>query len=177
MENKLIITSKKIENQIYTVRGQQVMLDSDLASIYQVETKVFNQAVKRNAERFPENFRFQLAQQEFDTINLRSQIVTSSLKQYGGRRYATILFTEQGIAMLSSVLRSPQAVQVNIEIMRAFVRLRRILSEHQEISQRLNDLESRYDQQFKAVFDAIRALMRVPEDKSHRLYGQNWQQG
>ena len=95
--------------------------------------------------------------------------MTSSLKQYGGRRYATILFTEQGIAMLSSVLRSPQAVQVNIEIMRAFVRLRRILSEHQEISQRLNDLESRYDQQFKAVFDAIRALMRVPEDKKNPI--------
>ena len=119
MENKLIITSKEIENQIYTVRGQQVMLDSDLASIYQVETKVFNQAVKRNANRFPESFRFQLAQEEFDAINLRSQIVTSSLN-YGGRRYLPYVFTEQGIAMLASILRSTVAIKVSIEIMNAF---------------------------------------------------------
>ena len=162
----------EIELSILTLRGQRVMLSSDLARIYGVEPRTLMQAVKRNSERFPADFIFQLELEEWQ--NLKSQFVISS---WGGIRTAPYAFTEQGIAMLSSVLRSPQAVQVNIEIMRAFVRLRRILSEHQEISQRLNDLESRYDQQFKAVFDAIRALMRVPEDKSHRLYGQNWQHG
>ena len=162
----------EIELSILTLRGQRVMLSSDLARIYGVEPRTLMQAVKRNSERFPADFIFQLELEEWQ--NLKSQFVISS---WGGIRTAPYAFTEQGIAMLSSVLRSPQAVQVNIEIMRAFVRLRRILSEHQEISQRLNDLESRYDQQFKAVFDAIRALMRVPEDKAHRLYGQNWQQG
>lgn len=105
-----IITQKEIENQIYHVREKQVMLDSDLAKIYQVETKVFNQAVKRNAGRFPEHFRFQLEQDEFDSIDLRSQFVTSSLN-YGGRRYLPYAFTEQGIAMLLSVLRSYTAVK------------------------------------------------------------------
>ena len=157
MENKLIITSKKIENQIYTVRGQQVMLDSDLASIYQVETKVFNQAVKRNAERFPENFRFQLAQQEFDTINLRSQIVTSSLN-YGGRRYLPYVFTEQGIAMLASVLRSTVAIKVSIEIMNAFVEMRRMLMSNASLFHRLDKIELKQleaDQKFEEIFKAL----------------------
>ena len=157
MENKLIITSKEIENQIYTVRGQQVMLDSDLASIYQVETKVFNQAVKRNAERFPENFRFQLAQQEFDTINLRSQIVTSSLN-YGGRRYLSYVFTEQGIAMLASVLRSTVAIKVSIEIMNAFVEIRRMLMSNASLFHRLDKIELKQleaDQRFEEIFKAL----------------------
>ena len=154
----------EIELSILTLRGQRVMLSSDLARIYGVEPRTLMQAVKRNSERFPADFIFQLELEEWQ--NLKSQFVISS---WGGIRTAPYAFTEQGIAMLSSVLRSPQAVQVNIEIMRAFVRLRRILSEHQEISQRLNDLESRYDQQFKAVFDAIRALMRVPEDKKNPI--------
>lgn len=154
----------EIELSILTLRGQRVMLSSDLARIYGVEPRTLMQAVKRNSERFPADFIFQLEFEEWQ--NLKSQFVISS---WGGIRTAPYAFTEQGIAMLSSVLRSPQAVQVNIEIMRAFVRLRRILSEHQEISQRLNDLESRYDQQFKAVFDAIRALMRVPEDKKNPI--------
>lgn len=154
----------EIELSILTLRGQRVMLSSDLARIYGVEPRTLMQAVKRNSERFPADFIFQLELEEWQ--NLKSQFVISS---WGGVRTAPYAFTEQGIAMLSSVLRSPQAVQVNIEIMRAFVRLRRILSEHQEISQRLNDLESRYDQQFKAVFDAIRALMRVPEDKKNPI--------
>ena len=154
----------EIELSILTLRGQRVMLSSDLARLYGVEPRTLMQAVKRNSERFPADFIFQLEFEEWQ--NLKSQFVISS---WGGVRTAPYAFTEQGIAMLSSVLRSPQAVQVNIEIMRAFVRLRRILSEHQEISQRLNDLESRYDQQFKAVFDAIRALMRVPEDKKNPI--------
>src|SRR3970282_1532158 len=104
MENKSIITRQEIENRIFTIRGKQVMLDSDLARIYQVETKVINQAVKRNTDRFPESFCFQLAQEEFDTINLRSQIVTSSLN-YGGRRYLPYAFTEKGIAMFLAVFR------------------------------------------------------------------------
>src|SRR5690606_13946492 len=110
------IAQKEIEDQIYTVKGRQVMLDSDLAKIYRVETKVFNQAVKRNSERFPNDFRFQLSQDEFERLNLRSQIVTSSLN-YGGRRYLPYVFTEQGIAMLSAILRSQVAVKVSIEIM------------------------------------------------------------
>ena len=152
MENKLIITSKKIENQIYTVRGQQVMLDSDLASIYQVETKVFNQAVKRNANRFPESFRFQLVQEEFDAINLRSQIVTSS---YGGTRYMPFAFTEQGVAMLSSVLNSKKAIEINIAIMRTFVVLRNSILSLEEITNRVSEIE----QQFPEIYKALNYLM------------------
>ena len=173
MENKLIITSKKIENQIYTVRGQQVMLDSDLASIYQVETKVFNQAVKRNAERFPENFRFQLAQQEFDTINLRSQIVTSSLN-YGGRRYLPYVFTEQGIAMLASVLRSTVAIKVSIEIMNAFVEMRRMLMSNASLFHRLDKIELKQleaDQKFEEIFKALESD-KLQSDKGIFYNGQ-----
>ncbi|HBN6702590.1 TPA: ORF6N domain-containing protein [Elizabethkingia anophelis] len=167
MENKLVITRKEIENQIYTVRGQQVMLDSDLARIYQVETKVFNQAVKRNAERFPENFRFQLAQQEFDTINLRSQFVTSSLN-YGGRRYLPYVFTEQGIAMLASVLRSTVAIKVSIEIMNAFVEMRRMLMSNASLFHRLDNIELKQveaDQKFEELFKALES------DKLHSEKG------
>ncbi|WP_348797941.1 ORF6N domain-containing protein [Flavobacterium adhaerens] len=167
MENKLIITSKEIENQIYTVRGQQVMLDSDLASIYQVETKVFNQAVKRNANRFPENFRFQLAQEEFDAINLRSQFVTSSLN-YGGRRYLPYVFTEQGIAMLASVLRSTVAIKVSIEIMNTFVEMRRMLMSNASLFHRLDKIELKQleaDQKFEEIFKALES------DKLHSEKG------
>ena len=173
MENKLIITSKKIENQIYTVRGQQVMLDSDLASIYQVETKVFNQAVKRNANRFPESFRFQLAQQEFDTINLRSQIVTSSLN-YGGRRYLPYVFTEQGIAMLASVLRSTVAIKVSIEIMNAFVEMRRMLMSNASLFHRLDKIELKQleaNQKFEEIFKALESD-KLQSDKGIFYNGQ-----
>lgn len=167
MKNKLIITSKEIENQIYTVRGQQVMLDNDLASIYQVETKVFNQAVKRNAGRFLENFRFQLAQEEFDAINLRSQFVTSSLN-YGGRRYLPYVFTEQGIAMLASVLRSTVAIKVSIEIMNAFVEMRRMLMSNASLFHRLDKIELKQleaDQKFEEIFKALES------DKLHSEKG------
>ena len=173
MENKLIITSKKIENQIYTVRGQQVMLDSDLASIYQVETKVFNQAVKRNANRFPESFRYQLAQQEFNTINLRSQIVTSSLN-YGGRRYLPYVFTEQGIAMLASVLRSTVAIKVSIEIMNAFVEMRKMLMSNASLFHRLDKIELKQleaNQKFEEIFKALESD-KLQSDKGIFYNGQ-----
>jgi hypothetical protein len=152
-----IITQKEIENQIYDVRGKQVMLDSDLAKIYQVETKVFNQAVKRNVDRFPEHFRFQLAQEEFDAINLRSQIVTSSLN-YGGRRYQPYAFTEQGVAMLSAVLRSDVAVKVSIEIMNAFVEMRKVIVGNAGLFHRLDKMELKQleaDQKFEEIFKAL----------------------
>ena len=153
-----------IEQRILLLRGHKVLLDSTLAELYAVETKVLLQAVKRNSNRFPDDFMFQLTKPEFD--NLRSQTVTSS---WGGRRTPPYVFTEQGVAMLSSVLRSPQAVQVNIEIMRAFVRLRRMLAENTELQSRLDQLEDHYDQQFKVVFDAIRELMIPPEKKQNPI--------
>jgi hypothetical protein len=152
-----IITRQEIENRIYTIRGQQVMLDSDLARIYQVETKVFNQAVNRNTERFTESFRFQLTQEEFDTVNLRSQIVTSSLN-YGGRRYQPYVFSEQGIAMLSAVLRSDIAIKVSIEIMNAFVEMRKILVDNAALFHRLDKIELKQidaDQKFEEIFKAL----------------------
>jgi hypothetical protein len=131
------------------------MLSPDLAELYGVQPKVLVQAVKRNAARFPEDFMFQLSRDEFG--NLKSQFVTSS---WGGLRRATpYAFTEQGVAMLSSVLNSPKAIRVNIEIMRAFVRLRRIIASHGDLARKLEELERRYDAQFLAVFDAIRQLM------------------
>lgn len=157
MEDNPIITRDEIESRIYTVRGQQVMLDNDLARIYQVETKVFNQAVKRNVERFPENFRFQLTRNEFHDINLRSQIVTSSLN-YGGRRYLPYVFGEQGIAMLSAVLRSEVAVKVSIEIMNAFVEMRRMLISNASLFHRLDKIELKQlqtDQKFEEIFKAL----------------------
>ncbi|QQU05275.1 ORF6N domain-containing protein [Myroides odoratus] len=157
MENKPTIVPQEIKILIYTIREKQVMLDSDLAKIYQVETKVFNQAVKRNVDRFPDIFRFQLTQDEFDTINLRSQFVTSSLN-YGGRRYLPFVFTEQGIAMLSAVLRSDVAIKVSIEIMNAFVEMRRIVSSHASLFQRLDYIEYKQlqaDQKFEELFKAL----------------------
>lgn len=152
------------ELPILTLRGLKVLLFSDLAELY-VETKVLMQAVKRNMERFPADFMFQLDEDEW--ANLRSQFVTSSR---GGTRYAPYAFPEQGVAMRSSVLRSERAIKVNIEIMRAFVRLRRLLSENAELATKLATLERRYDQQFKTVFDAIRQLM-APAESSKRPIG------
>jgi hypothetical protein len=136
------------------------MLDRDLAVLYQVTTAALNQAVRRNRERFPNDFMFQLTRSEFAQLN-RSQIVIGSQK-HRDPRFRPYAFTEQGIAMLSSVLRSQRAIQVNIEIMRTFVELRKMLASNAELSRRLDDLESRYDRQFKIVFDAIRQLMTPP---------------
>ncbi len=147
--------NSRIESLIYIIRGERVMLDQDLAALYQVETKALVQAVQRNAKRFPTDFMFQLSFQEFTA--LRSQIVTS--KGRGGRRTAPYAFTEHGVAMLSSVLRSERAVEINIEVIRAFVKLRQLVVSNSELANRLNHLEQRYDSQFKVVFDAIRKLM------------------
>ena len=155
-----------IEGKIFLIRGHKVMLSIDLAELYNVEPKVLTQAVKRNVERFPSDFMFQFTYREF--TNLKSQIVTSS---WGGiRRAMPYAFTEQGVAMLSGILNSPRAIRVNIEIMRAFVRLRQMLISNVELARKLNALEKKYDAQFKVVFDAIRELM-TPPDKPRRRIG------
>ena len=157
---------KHIETKILILRGQKVLLSMHLAELYGVQPKALVQAVKRNAERFPSDFMFQLNDEEF--ASLKSQIVTSS---WGGqRRAAPYAFTEQGVAMLSTVLRSRRAVLVNIEIMRTFVRLRQLMAGNAELARKLAELESRYDRQFKVVFDAIRELMQ-PTAKNHRPIG------
>ncbi len=165
------------ERRILLIRKQRVMLSDDLALLYGVETKALNRAVKRNIARFPEDFMFQLTIAEWDDLkcqlgtstlpNLKSQIVTSN---WGGSRVPPYAFSEQGVAMLSSVLRSSRAVQVNIAIMRAFVRLREMLLTNADLARKLADLERKYDSQFKTIFDAIRQLM-APPSKSHREIG------
>jgi len=165
--SRSVIPAERIESAILLLRGERVLLDRDLAALYGVETKVLVQAVKRNLDRFPRDFMFQLTKKEFD--DLRSQSVTSS--QWGGRRYPPYAFTEQGVAMLSGVLRSPRAVQVNVEIMRTFVRLRRMLSTHAELARKLAALERKYDAQFRAVFDAIRGLMAPPPSPRRKRIG------
>ena len=160
MSNTNLISIEKIERSIYLIRGEKVMLDRDLAQLYDVSTAALNQAVRRNRERFPEDFMFQLTLAEVTQLN-RSQIVIGSEKHRNprSRPYA---FTEQGVAMLSSVLRSKRAVAVNIDIMRAFVKLRQMLASNAELARRLDELESKYDKQFKVVFTAIRQLMTTP---------------
>ena len=169
-ENKSLIPVERIERSILLIRGQNVMLDRDLAFLYRVPTKVLNQAVKRHIDRFPGDFMFQLTMEEakfwWDQVSadhLRSQIVT--LKRGQHIKYRPYAFTEHGILMLSSVLNSERAIQVNIEIMRTFVLLRRMLASHAELSRKLNALEKKYDAQFKVVFDTIRQLMIPPERK------------
>lgn len=154
MENLVLLA--RIEQRILFIRGHKVMLDSHLAALYGVETRTLVQAVKRNLARFPLDFMFQLENQ--DVSSLRSQIVISNMGR-GGRRFLPYVFTEQGIAMLSTVLNSDRAIHVNIEIMRAFVRLRQILSTHKDLARKLAQLERKYDAQFRVVFDAIRKLM------------------
>jgi len=162
-----IVPAERIERAIVVLRGHRVMLDADLASLYEVETRALVQAVKRNIERFPDDFMFQLTADEF--ARLKSQSVISTPSGRGGRRTAPFAFTEQGVAMLSSVLRSPRAVQVNIEIMRAFVRLRRLLQQNANLARKLAALEKKYDSQFKVVFDAIRDLMMPPAKSKRRI--------
>lgn len=161
MVNKSLIPADRIEKAILLIRKQKVMLDADLADLYGVQTKFLVRAVKRNIDRFPADFMFQLSKEEFD--DLRFHFGTSS--DWGGRRYPPYAFTEQGVAMLSSVLHSQRAVQVNIEIMRAFIRLRQMLASNVELARKLDELEKKYDAQFKEVFEAIRQLMKPPEPK------------
>jgi hypothetical protein len=166
-KNLQLIHAGIIERRIYILRNQKVMLSTDLARLYGVEPRVLVQAVKRNKDRFPGDFMFQLSAAEFG--RLKSQIVISS---WGGlRRAAPYAFTEQGVAMLSSVLNSKRAIAVNIAIMRTFVRLREILSTHKDLARKLEELERRYDRQFKVVFDAIRELMEPPPARNKRKMG------
>ncbi len=151
-----------VERKILAIRGERVMLDADLAELYGVETKALTRAVRRNLARFPEDFMFRLTAEEHAA--LRRQTGTSNTGR-GGRRYAPYVFTEQGVAMLSGVLHSPRAVAVNVEIMRAFVRLRAMLATHVDLARKLAALERNYDAQFKVVFDAIRDLMTPPAKK------------
>lgn len=162
-----------IEGKIILVRGLKVLLDSDLATLYGVQTKDLNKSVKRNLTRFPADFMFQLTGDEAGS--LRFQSGTSNDKPQsgpsrGGRRYLPYAFTEQGVAMLSGVLNSERAILVNVEIMRAFVRLRQLLSANADLARKLDDLEHKYDAQFKVVFDAIRELM-APPPKAKRSIG------
>jgi len=162
-----LITQTIIEQKIFLIRGQKVMLDKDLAELYEVKTKVFNQTVRRNMERFPSDFMFHLTKEEFE--NLRSQIVTSS---WGGQRYYPYAFTENGVAMLSSVLNSKKAIEVNIQIMRAFTKLREMMITHKDLEHKIEALERKYnehDENFKVVFDAIRRLLQPPQKPKTKI--------
>jgi hypothetical protein len=183
------VQEESIERAILLIRDEKVLLDADLAALYGVATRVLIQAVKRNAERFPLDFMFQLTKEEVDLLRsqfvtsksasrldqgdseiLRSQFVISKIGDpRGGRRYLPYAFTEQGVAMLSSVLHSPRAIAVNIEIMRTFIRLRRMLASHADLARKLEALEKKYNAQFKVVFDAIRQLMAPPAPKRRRI--------
>ena len=173
------IPLERVERLILAVRSQRVMLDTDLAKLYGVETKTLNRAYVRNRERFPHDFAFHLTEAEF--VDLRYQFGTS---RWGGRRYRPYAFTEQGVAMLSGVLHSRRAIQVNVAIMRTFVRLRQMLASNARLARKLEELEAKYDNQFKIVFDAIRELMAPPEPKKRGIgflvkerplsYGKPW---
>ena len=161
------ISTDRIDQAILLIRRHRVMLDTDLAKLYGVSTKVLNQAVRRNATRFPADFMFQLTGEE--ATALRSQFVTLKTGRGQHRKYRPYVFTEQGVAMLSSVLHSERAIQVNIGIMRAFVQLREMIGSNKGLARRLNDLEKKYDSQFRVVFEAIRELMAEPESKVKRI--------
>ncbi len=167
MKSSSLIPVEKIEKAIYLIRGEKVMLDSDLAQLYGVTTKRLNEQVNRNHERFPEDFMFQLTVEETTALtsqiagsNLRSQIATS--RTHGGRRYRPYAFMEHGSIMAANVLNSEGAVQASVQVVRAFVRLRQLLGSNTELARKLEELEGKYDRQFKTVFDAIRQLMSPP---------------
>ena len=164
--NNSMIPAETIQKSIYLVRGQKVMLDRDLAAMYGVPTKVLKQAVKRNATRFPADFMFVLTREEL--ADWRSQFVTSNADRMG-LRHAPMAFTEHGVAMLSSVLNSERAIQVNIAIMRTFTQLRQMLVSNAELARKLAELEKRYDAQFSVVFDALRQLMTPPEPPRKKI--------
>ncbi|MFA6161279.1 MAG: ORF6N domain-containing protein [Patescibacteria group bacterium] len=168
-QNQILVPVERIEGRIYLIRGKKVLLDRDLAELYDVSTKTLNQAVKRNIKRFPEDFMFQLNKEELELYlaqNLRSQIVTSS---WGGARYLPIAFTEQGVAMLSSVLHSERAIMVNIQIMRTFTKLREMIASHEELRMKLEAMEKRYDEQFSIVFDALRKMLDEDEKPNSQI--------
>lgn len=162
-----LVPTERIVNSIVLIRSHKVMLDSDLAALYGVETGALTRAVRRNIDRFPPDFMFQLTKQEFEVLKRQSGISSG----WGGRRYPPYAFTEQGVAMLSSVLHSKQAVHVNVEIMRTFVRLRQILATHANLARKLTALEKKYDSQFQSVFEAIRELMAPSKPKKKHPVG------
>ena len=161
----LLIPQERIEQKILLIRSQKVMLDRDLARLYVVETGNLNKAVTRNIDRFPKDFMFQLSKDEFNNL-----IFHFGISSWGGTRKPPRVFTEHGILMLSSVLKSKRAAQVNIQIMRTFVRLRKMLSTHKDLLRKIEEMEKRYDSQFKVVFEAIRELM-TPAEKPKRRIG------
>ncbi len=168
-KNASLIPQKRIEHSIVLLRGQKVILDKDLAEMYGVKTRDLNKAVQRNRDRFPADFMFQLTQEEFK--NLMFHFGTS---RWGGTRKLPYAFTELGVAMLSSVLNSKRAIHVNIQIMRAFVALRELLASHKDLARKLDEMEKKYDQQFRIVFEAIRQLISTPksiQDKPKRRIG------
>ncbi len=165
--SKSLIPIERIEKSILLIRGHKVILDSDLAELYGVETKVFNQAVKRNISRFPEDFMFQMNKEELEIW--RSQIVTSNPAAKMGLRRRPYVFTEHGVAMLSSVLNSERAVQVNIQIMRAFIRMRQLLASQKGLMQKILAMEKKYDENFQIVFRAIRQLMKEEEKPKKQI--------
>ena len=176
---KTLVPIEVIERKIYLLRGQKVMLDSDLANLYGVTTKRLNEQMRRNIKRFPEDFMFQLTPEEYEF--LRSQIATLSWSQKGAakiiakhewgkhRKYLPYAFTEQGVAMLSSVLNSKRAIDVNIRIMRTFVKLREMIATHKDLATKLEALEKKYDGRFQVVFEAIRKLMKPRKSKQRKI--------
>lgn len=167
---EMIVPEEVVERKILLLRGQKVMLDEDLAALYGVEVRVLNQAVKRNARRFPADFMFQLTQEEYaEYTALRSQFVILETGRGRYRKYMPYAFTEQGVAMLSSVLNSDRAIDVNIQIMRTFVKLREMIASHKDMAAKLEAMEQKYDFQFKVVFDAIRSLMASPAPKERKI--------
>jgi len=164
---KTLVPVERIASKIYLIRNVKVMLDRDLAELYDVETKALKQAVRRNIDRFPADFMFEMTNTEFE--DWRSQFVTSKRDKMG-LRYKPMAFTEQGVAMLSSVLRSKRAIQVNVQIMRAFTQLRKMLSTHKELKRKIESMEKKYDEQFQIVFEAIKQLLSE-EDKPKKKIG------
>ena len=160
------LPQETIEGKIFFIRGTKIMLDKDLAELYCVKTKYLNRQIRRNAKRFPKDFMFLLTPQEVK--NLRCQIGTSS---WGGRRYRPYAFTEQGVAMLSSVLNSERAIQVNIQIMRTFTKLRQLMATHSDLKKKIEEMEKKYDYQFKVVFEAIKQLLEPSKEISKKRIG------
>lgn len=164
MTKSLILKPDNIAAQIFFVKGEKVLLDFDLAILYGVETKRLKETVRRNRKRFPNDFMFELTEEEF--INLRSQFASSS---WGGRRYPPMAFTEQGVAMLSGILNSNRAIEVNIAIMRTFVQLRKLMDTNKELARKIETLEKKYDEQFQAVFNAIKKLIRQENEPRKQI--------
>jgi len=166
MSDLVLVPAEFIEGKILFMRGKKVMLDRDLATLYEVETKVLNQAVKRNVKRFPADFMFQLTQ--IEAKSLKSQFVTSNVGR-GGIRKFPFVFTEQGVAMLSTVLKSERAIMVNIQIMRTFTRLREMLITNEKLRRKLDEIEKKYDGQFKVIFDIMQRLLKEEESPKRRI--------